>query len=50
VKILRPEKVVIDFNDEEDMIKFYAENFDEVIWSKVEDAEEIKEMAQLYLS
>ena len=32
------------------MIKFYAENFDEVIWEKVDDADEIKEMARLYLS
>ena len=49
IKLLCPEKQLVDFRDEEDMIRFYAENFDEVIWSKVEDAEEIKEMARLYL-
>ena len=31
------------------MVKFYAENFEEVIWEKVDDADEIKEMARLYL-
>ena len=48
VKILCPEKYTVEFREEEDMIKFYAENFDEIIWSKVEEAEEIKEMARLY--
>ena len=32
-----------------ELIKFYAENFDQVIWEKVEDADEIKELARLYL-
>lgn len=47
--MIRPEKQVVEFKSEEDMIKFYAENFDEVIWEKVDDGDEIREMARLYL-
>ena len=33
---------------EQDLIKFYADNFDDVIWDKVEEGEELKELATLY--
>ena len=47
--MIRPEKQVVEFKSEEDMIEFYAENFDEVIWEKVDDGDEIRDMARLYL-
>ena len=37
------------FNTEEELIIFYAQHYDQVIWEKVEDGEEVREMAQLYL-
>ena len=40
------EQVVV--RTEQDLIKFYADNFDDVIWDKVEEGEELKELATLY--
>jgi len=50
VAMLQPEKVTIDVKTEQEMIQFYAEHFNSVIWEKVDDGEEIKEMARLYLN
>ena len=44
IAMMQPTKEIITCNGEEDIIKFYAENFDEIIWEKVEDADEMKEM------
>ena len=33
---------------EQDLVKFYADNFDDVIWDKVEEGDELKELALLY--
>lgn len=47
--MLSPEKVTVNVRTEQDLIKFYAENFDSIIWEKVEDMADIKQMARLYL-
>lgn len=30
------------------MIKFYAEHFDDIIWEKIDEADEIKHLAKVY--
>ena len=42
VSQLLPEKETIQVREEEELIKFYAENFDDIIWGRVEEAEQVK--------
>ena len=45
VSQLLPEKETIQVREEEELIKFYAQNFDDIIWGRVEEAEQVKMMA-----
>ena len=42
VQKLMPNKLTFAAKYEEDLIRFYADNFDNIIWEKVEDADEIR--------
>ena len=44
-----PQKVEFEAKSEEDLIRIYAENYENVIWEKVEDGEEMKRIVDLYL-
>ena len=44
-----PKKLTFAAKYEEDLIRFYAENYDNIIWEKVEDAEEIRQAVEMYL-
>ena len=49
IALLQPICEKVECSSEQDLIKFYAENYSEVIWEKVDDAEEIQGLAKLYL-
>ena len=48
VKQLVSSKKEVEVRREEDLIKFYADNFDDVIWAKIDEADQVKQMASLY--
>ena len=44
-----PEKKTFAAKTEEDLIRIYAENYENVIWDKIEDGKEMKRIVDLYL-
>ena len=44
-----PEKTTFATKTEEDLIRIYAENYENVIWDKIEDGKEMKRIVELYL-
>jgi len=48
IKKLTPVRQTVMVKQEEDLVKYYAEHADEVIWETVEDAAEMQEIVRLY--
>ena len=44
-----PVKTSLEAKYEEDLIKFYADHYDNIIWEKVEDSEETKKIVEMYM-
>ena len=49
VQRMVPEKTTFAAKTEEDLIRIYAENYENVIWDKIEDGKEMKRIVELYL-
>lgn len=50
VEKLVPVKTSFTAKYEEDLIKYYADNYDNIIWEKVDDCEEVKHFVDMYRS
>lgn len=49
VEKMAPSKTSFEAKYEEDLVKFYAENYDSIIWEKVDEGEEMKKIVDMYL-